>query len=241
MFTLVEHLGLEATVGKHGEPVVRVNEVRGVDRKGRPWTQTIDPQTRVILTAGAINTPTLLMKSGIGRRQDLLDVGLGEPVVELPDVGHKLQDHPAVGLVFQVNPPLVADMASIYRRFANWTEEGVLETYPSSFGYPGFSTGAFLHSGITDARTPPPAEGEEQVLVPDLQLTVFPVIIEPHVMKRRLAIDFDHVLVTVAMIDPKTHYHIELEQEGGTSEVGARGLVHDLDLSSDVSPPSTKP
>ena len=112
----------------------------------------------------------------------------------------------------------------------------MLETYPSSFGYPGFSTGAFLHSGITDARTQPPPDGEEQVLVPDLQLTVFPVIIEPHVMKRRLAINFDHVLVTIAMIDPKTDYHIQLEQEGGTSEVRATH-AWSLTLDANASPP----
>lgn len=52
---------------------------------------------RVILSAGAINTPAILMRSGIGPRQRLMSLGI-EPVVDLAGVGAHLVDHPAVGL-----------------------------------------------------------------------------------------------------------------------------------------------
>jgi choline dehydrogenase len=54
---------------------------------------------RVVLSGGAINTPQILMLSGIGPRDVLERVGI--PVhVELPGVGRNLQDHPFIPLVF---------------------------------------------------------------------------------------------------------------------------------------------
>ncbi|KAL1381531.1 hypothetical protein pipiens_013401 [Culex pipiens pipiens] len=60
----------------------------------------------VILSAGAIGSPHLLMLSGIGPRENLEQVGI--PVVhDLPGVGQNLQDHIAVGgLVFRVDQPI---------------------------------------------------------------------------------------------------------------------------------------
>ncbi|XOV82604.1 MAG: choline dehydrogenase [bacterium] len=46
----------------------------------------------VILCAGAINTPQLLMCSGIGPADDLLQVDI-DPVLDLPGVGQNLMDH----------------------------------------------------------------------------------------------------------------------------------------------------
>lgn len=52
----------------------------------------------VVLTAGAINTPQILMLSGIGDGEHLRSVGI-EPVVDLPGVGDNLSDHLACGLI----------------------------------------------------------------------------------------------------------------------------------------------
>jgi choline dehydrogenase len=52
----------------------------------------------VILCAGAINSPHLLLVSGIGPTDELEAVGV-EPVHDLPDVGRNLQDHLAAGLL----------------------------------------------------------------------------------------------------------------------------------------------
>jgi choline dehydrogenase len=54
----------------------------------------------IILCGGAINSPQLLMLSGIGPREHLK--GLGIPVVkDLPGVGENLRDHPAVFLLYR--------------------------------------------------------------------------------------------------------------------------------------------
>jgi choline dehydrogenase len=52
----------------------------------------VKARREVILSSGAINSPQLLMLSGVGDVEHLLDVGI-DPKVELPGVGHNLQDH----------------------------------------------------------------------------------------------------------------------------------------------------
>lgn len=60
----------------------------------------------VILSAGAIGSPHLLMLSGVGPRENLEQVGV--PVIkDMPGVGRNLQDHIAVGgLVFRIDPQI---------------------------------------------------------------------------------------------------------------------------------------
>jgi choline dehydrogenase len=55
----------------------------------------------VVLSGGAINSPQLLMLSGIGPADHLRSVGL-EVVHDLPGVGNGLQDHPLVPVIWNV-------------------------------------------------------------------------------------------------------------------------------------------
>ncbi|MCR9127823.1 MAG: GMC family oxidoreductase N-terminal domain-containing protein [Rhodobacteraceae bacterium] len=58
----------------------------------------------VILTAGALATPALLMRSGIGPADHLHDVGLAV-AHDLPGVGQNLQDHVAVPIEARLKRP----------------------------------------------------------------------------------------------------------------------------------------
>jgi len=49
----------------------------------------------VVLAAGAVGTPQLLMLSGVGPADHLREVGVPRVVVDSPRVGRDLQDHPA--------------------------------------------------------------------------------------------------------------------------------------------------
>jgi choline dehydrogenase len=51
----------------------------------------------IILSAGAIGSPALLMRSGIGAAADLQALGI-PVVVDAPDVGRNLQEHPTVAI-----------------------------------------------------------------------------------------------------------------------------------------------
>ncbi|MFJ9521751.1 GMC family oxidoreductase [Kitasatospora sp. NPDC101801] len=52
---------------------------------------------RVILSAGAVNSPTILMRSGIGPAEDLRRLGI-EVLLDAPGVGGNLIDHPRTGI-----------------------------------------------------------------------------------------------------------------------------------------------
>jgi choline dehydrogenase len=55
----------------------------------------------VLLSAGALGSPKLLLLSGVGPAEELSSLGI--PVVaDLPGVGRNLHDHPAASLVFEV-------------------------------------------------------------------------------------------------------------------------------------------
>src|SRR5690606_34567080 len=55
----------------------------------------------VLLCAGAIDSPRLLMLSGIGPADELRALGIAG-VVDLPDVGRHLEDHPLLaGVAYQ--------------------------------------------------------------------------------------------------------------------------------------------
>jgi len=73
-------------------------------RNGRQ--QIVRCKREIILSAGAINSPQLLMLSGIGPSEHLTEFGI--PVIsDLRGVGSNLQDHVGLGgLTFLVNEPI---------------------------------------------------------------------------------------------------------------------------------------
>ncbi|HTR85220.1 MAG TPA: GMC oxidoreductase [Reyranella sp.] len=58
--------------------------------------RTLRPESEVLLSAGAIDSPRLLMLSGIGPADELRALGL-RVAVDLPDVGRHLEDHLLLG------------------------------------------------------------------------------------------------------------------------------------------------
>ena len=60
--------------------------------------ERVTARREVVLAAGAVGSPHLLMLSGVGDPEHLRGAGV-EPVVESPEVGRHLQDHLSVGVV----------------------------------------------------------------------------------------------------------------------------------------------
>ncbi|UEJ81191.1 GMC family oxidoreductase N-terminal domain-containing protein [Brachybacterium halotolerans subsp. kimchii] len=94
----------------------RCTGVQVVDNAfGRP--SLIEARREVIVSAGAINTPQLLMLSGIGPREHLEEHGI-DVRVDSPGVGAHLQDHPEGLVQWESKQPMV-------RESTQWWEIGV--------------------------------------------------------------------------------------------------------------------
>jgi choline dehydrogenase len=64
----------------------------------------------VVLAGGAVNSPQLLMLSGIGPAEHLRELGL-DVLVSLPKVGENLHDHPAAAILWQTKD--TTDLANL--------------------------------------------------------------------------------------------------------------------------------
>ncbi|MFC6724424.1 GMC family oxidoreductase [Halobium palmae] len=83
------------------------DEVTGVvyEQDGEEHTVEAEPDGEVILSAGAIQSPQLLMLSGIGPAEHLEEYGIGVEV-DLPGVGRNLQDHLRWSVDYRSSEPL---------------------------------------------------------------------------------------------------------------------------------------
>ncbi len=77
----------------------------------------------VILSAGAIQSPPILLRSGIGSADDVATLGVGL-IHELPGVGRNLIEHP-MAYVFSVPKPGACDMANpLFQSMLHYTSNG---------------------------------------------------------------------------------------------------------------------
>ena len=92
----------------------RATGVRYLDAAGNE--QVVTARREVVLSGGAINSPQLLMLSGIGPADELKAHGI-EPLIDLPGVGKNLQDHLQARLVYKCNEPTLNDeVRSLWRQ-----------------------------------------------------------------------------------------------------------------------------
>lgn len=73
--------------------IIDEKRAKGVEIIQGASTQRIWASKEVLLSSGCLNSPKLLMLSGIGSKQELNSKGI-ECIVDLPEVGKNLQDHP---------------------------------------------------------------------------------------------------------------------------------------------------
>jgi choline dehydrogenase len=78
----------------------------------------------VVLAGGAVHTPGLLVRSGIGRREELDRLGI-DPVAVVEGVGAGLQDHPALAVVCLARfPELCAPDLPLVQTIDRYTAAG---------------------------------------------------------------------------------------------------------------------
>ncbi|MDE0050362.1 MAG: choline dehydrogenase [Rhodospirillales bacterium] len=148
-----------------GCPVRRVvmgaGRATGVEVAQGGETQALRAEREVILCAGTVNSPQLLMLSGIGPGDDLRRHGI--PVVhELPGVGRNLQDHVDCVLAYACTRPITLYRELRADRLIRAVVEGMLLGRGIATTFP-YEAGAFLRS-------------RAEALAPDIQVHFMPAL-----------------------------------------------------------------
>ena len=91
----------------------------GVEYRWNGSLHTARAGVEVVLSGGAVNTPQLLMLSGIGPADHLREVGV-DVVHDLPGVGAGLQDHPLVPVVWNTRSGRSLSRAENPSGYARW-------------------------------------------------------------------------------------------------------------------------
>jgi choline dehydrogenase len=102
------------------------NRIAGVEFEHRRRIGTLKVHQEVVVSAGAIASPQLLLVSGVGDRRRL--AALGIPVVaDNPAVGQNFQDHPGINMTYGVSIPTFNDEMALWKQVlhgANWLFRG---------------------------------------------------------------------------------------------------------------------
>lgn len=104
---------------------------------------TANASKEVIVSAGAIGSPQLLLLSGIGNADDLKEHGI-ENVVHLPGVGQNLHDHLLVSVIFEAKQAIPPPKANLLEAQLFWKSRPnmlVPDLQPLFMGLPYYSPG----------------------------------------------------------------------------------------------------
>jgi choline dehydrogenase len=116
----------------HAERVLFAgNRATGVVFRRGGERVTVRATREVILCGGAINSPQLLMLSGVGPAEHLQEHGI-EPVLDLPGVGRNLQDHFQTRFAYKCRFPITVNdiMASPLKKMRVGLQYAMFRTGP---------------------------------------------------------------------------------------------------------------
>ncbi|KYQ93981.1 choline dehydrogenase [Tieghemostelium lacteum] len=121
----------------------------GVDYVKDGSVRTVTMRKEVIITAGALNSPKILLNSGVGDQTYLSQFpGYITPIKNLPGVGKNLQNHLLAFTVWNyTNPQVQAVKPNLYNLFPfdlAYTTQG-----QGVFATPGYSSAVWLRKNLT--------------------------------------------------------------------------------------------
>lgn len=135
---------LQVQTGAHVHRLlVEHGQVVGVEYERNGIIQQVSA-AQTILTAGALDSPALLLRSGIGPADELRAFGI-DVVLDLPGVGRNLQDHALVPVIFGTHetvPPIPEGMSSTQVHLFSRTRPDLAapDTQPLCFTHPLYDT-----------------------------------------------------------------------------------------------------
>lgn len=137
------HVLVNAEVSRLLQTSGKVPAFRGVEfrqKVGGPLSH-LTATKEIILCAGSLGSPHIMLNSGIGATRALKAVGV-KPLVNLPDVGENLADHSVMAHPFIVNSnntfERIRDAANIPGELALWKKTGggpFVDTIASMLGF----------------------------------------------------------------------------------------------------------
>lgn len=133
----------------------------GVAYRDAAGEHVVHAAGEVIVSAGALVTPKLLMLSGIGPADQLKDHGIA-PLVDLPGVGENLIDHPEVPITATANGPF-----GYFKQGVGW------RMMKNGIHFKLFGTGPITSAGVEAGAfvNPDDPEGE-----PTIQAFCVPIV-----------------------------------------------------------------
>lgn len=183
---------LHATVSRIEFTDQKATGVTYKDASGRELTAYSNSD--IILSAGALITPKLLMLSGLGPAEHLASRGI-KTLVDLPGVGQNLIDHPEVPVISVANGPYGYYKQGVgWRMLKNGLQFKMFGSGPITSA--GFEAGAFFNPV---SRAAPPS----------IQAFCVPIVY----LDRDLQAVFDDthgVSITTVLVKPKSRGSVEL-------------------------------
>lgn len=140
--------------------VIAAGRAVGVEYVKNGQVRRVRAGREIVVSAGAYNSPQLLMLSGIGPAEHLREIGI-DPLVDLPGVGQNLQEHPNMLNIFGARDK--AGLTKFLRLdAATWLAARWFARHDGPFSSNGTAANIFLRSRPELDR-------------PDLQLTCMSV------------------------------------------------------------------
>ncbi|KAK0196139.1 pyranose dehydrogenase [Armillaria mellea] len=131
----IDRENLHVLVNSHVTRILITNE-SNVDKKpyfnSVEFTQDDGTLEEIVLSAGVIGTPHILLNSGIGNAEELSALGI-TPTVHLPDVGKNLRDQVSMRLTWNVTDTEMVE--NVYWRNETLQEDALAEWQANRTGF----------------------------------------------------------------------------------------------------------
>jgi choline dehydrogenase len=144
--------------------LVRDGHAYGLEYTVKGQAHTAYADREVILSSGAVNSPRLLLLSGIGPADELTALGI-QPVHDLPGVGKNLQDHMDVYLTAETTPVSYNESDRFFKALAAGVQYVLYRTGPVTASV--CEAGMFVRSSA-------------DVVSPDIQMHCLPAFVVDH-------------------------------------------------------------